>query len=118
MIDWGQVRELHREIGQQCFAEVQDMFFDEVGIIVSRLRNTPDSATLGADLHALKGSVVTLGFVELARLCQQGEVQVTHGDASRVDIDAILAAYEQSKLQFIAQRDQHLVADPVTHSAG
>jgi histidine phosphotransfer protein HptB len=108
MIDWGHVRELHREIGAHCFDEVQHMFLDEVGVILTRLRKGVDGSTLGADLHALKGSVITLGFVEVARLCQEGEVLFAMGRGSQVDVDGMVQAYEDTLDQFLAQRDQHL----------
>lgn len=108
MIDWGHVRELHREIGPHCFDEVQDIFLDEVGAIIARLRHGADGAALGADLHALKGSVITLGFVEVARLCQQGEVLVSQGHGSDVDVDGVVQAYHHSLGLFLAHRDRYL----------
>lgn len=108
MIDWGHVRELHREIGAHCFDEVQHIFLDEVGVILTRLRNGADGGAMAADLHALKGSVVTLGFVEVARLCQEGEVLFAQGRGSQVDIDGMVQVYESTVDQFLAQRDHHL----------
>jgi histidine phosphotransfer protein HptB len=108
MIDWRQVRDLHQEIGAECFAEVQAMFLEEVGTIIERLRNNQDIANLEADLHALKGSVIILGFVEVASLCQQGEALLAKGGAEQVDVRAVLQAYDLALSNFLAERDKRL----------
>jgi HPt (histidine-containing phosphotransfer) domain-containing protein len=100
MIDWMRVDELRHEIGDDGFAEVVDLFLDEVEEVVERL---PASAALGrleGDLHFLKGSAWNLGFAGFGTLCQAGEKRAAAG--GEVDIGPILAGYAQSKAEFMA----------------
>ena len=73
MIDWGRANELLAEIGCEGFAEVVDLFLDEVEAVVLRLEIRPEPAQYEADLHFLKGGAWNLGFAEFGALCQDGE---------------------------------------------
>ncbi|NOR30990.1 MAG: Hpt domain-containing protein, partial [Sulfitobacter sp.] len=61
MIDWAQVNTLRDDVGKDYFAEIIDIFIDEVEDVIEKLRNVPDLNTLGDDLHFLKGSALNLG---------------------------------------------------------
>ncbi|SMH44839.1 Hpt domain-containing protein [Maritimibacter sp. HL-12] len=101
MIDWERVRELKEEIGEDDFAEVAEMFMNEVEEVIGRLQNEPNPADYEADLHFLKSSALNLGFARLASLCQEGEHRSASGDAGRVELAPIFACYAASKAAFI-----------------
>jgi histidine phosphotransfer protein HptB len=102
MIDWIRVGELRDEVGEEGFAEVVELFLDEVEDVVGRLRAAPDPATYEQDLHFLKGGAWNLGFADFGALCQEGEKRAARGHADTVDIGAVIAAYVRSKAVFIA----------------
>lgn len=102
MIDWSRVNELRDEIGPEDFAEVVDLFLEEVEEVTARLRAAPDPARLEADLHFLKGSALNLGFTHFSDLCLNGEHMAVMGQAANVDVAAILSGYDRSKVAFQA----------------
>lgn len=101
MIDWIRVRELRDEIGDDGFAEVVELFLDEVEEVVMRLSGAPDAGRLEQDLHFLKGSAWNLGFSAFGALCQDGERQAAQGRAASVDLGEILTGYATSKTRFL-----------------
>ena len=101
MIDWTRVEELRAEIGCEDFAEVVELFLDEVDGIVARLQRAPDPARYEDDLHFLKGSAWNLGFRAFGALCQDGERRSAAGNATSVDIGAIVASYLASRAVFL-----------------
>lgn len=102
MINWDRVNELREEIGAEDFAEVVDLFLEEVEQVIEKLRDAPDVNTLGEDLHFLKGSALNLGFRSFSGLCQAGETASSEGAAGSVDLPEILMNYETSKKAFQA----------------
>lgn len=102
MIDWERANELRAEIGCEGFAEVVDLFLDEVEAVVLRLEIRPEPAQYEADLHFLKGGAWNLGFAEFGALCQDGERKAATGNASQVDLARIVEAYFASKDEFLA----------------
>lgn len=102
MIDWNRVRHLQREIGPDGFDAIVDVFIEEVSETVERLRTAPDPDTLCADLHALKGSALTLGFTTFSDMCQRGETRAGQAGAQDVAVLPILDCYEDSKNAFFA----------------
>nr|WP_204115021.1 Hpt domain-containing protein [Shimia biformata] len=96
MIDWSRVNDLKDEIGEDDFAEVAEIFLEEVDDAIARL---PRSTDLAADLHFLKGSALNLGFCDLGTLCQLGESAAAGG--AKVDIAAITSAYSLSRQAFV-----------------
>ncbi len=101
MIDWERVADLRAEVGEDDFAEVVELFLEEVEGVIDRLRTDPQADQYEADLHFLKGSALNLGFRAFSRLCQIGEKQATSGHAGEVDLAAVLSAYEASKQEFL-----------------
>lgn len=100
MIEWDRVNELREEIGPEDFAEVVEIFLEEVEQVIEKLRSEPNPQTLGADLHFLKGSALNLGFRIFSGLCQTGETAASEGKADTVDVSKILDCYEASKIAF------------------
>ncbi len=102
MIDWERVDELRDEVGADEFGEVVDIFLEEVDEVIDRLRQSPDPASYEADMHFLKGSALNLGFAALAALCSEGERQAATGDATSVDVGAVIDSYGASKAEFLS----------------
>lgn len=101
MIDWGRIDELKQEIGPDGFAEVVELFLDEVEGVVMRLKTTPDPATFESDLHFLKGGAWNLGFKEFGGLCQDGERRAAIGKTADIDIGRVIDSYFVSKKAFM-----------------
>ena len=95
MIDWDRVMALRDEVGAEDFAEVVDLFLEEVDEALGRLSAKLTPAALSAEMHFLKGSALNLGFAEFARLCQQGEKI-----PAKADLAAIRETYTVSKAVF------------------
>ena len=72
MIDWSRVNELKGEIGEDGFAEVVELFLDEVETAIARLSPDSPARKLETDMHFLKGSAWNLGFVEFGAVCLVG----------------------------------------------
>ncbi|MEQ6249503.1 Hpt domain-containing protein [Sulfitobacter sp. HNIBRBA3233] len=102
MIDWQRINELKSEIGEESFPEVVDLFIEEATEAIERLQNGPDLATLGAELHSLKGTALNLGFANLGELCQIGESRAAQGRAEEIALGPIIDCYENSKHVFLA----------------
>lgn len=98
MIDWSRVDELRQEIGDDGFAEVVELFLDEVEEVVARLA-AGTTTGLEGDLHFLKGSAWNLGFADFGALCQDGEKRARTGGP--VDLTAVTGCYGRSKLAFL-----------------
>ena len=94
MIDWNRISELQADIGADEFDEIVGLFLEEVETEIDDLRS-------GA-AHFLKGSALNLGFSDFAGLCQSGETAAAQGCADQVDLNAIVASYEQSRVVFAA----------------
>ena len=102
MIDWATVKTLRDEVGEEDFAEVVEIFLEEVAEMIDKLRTAPDIDTLGADLHALKGSALNLGLTPFADMCQSGETRAADGRAEEIAVIPILDCYEESRLVLLA----------------
>ncbi|MCX8507481.1 MAG: Hpt domain-containing protein [Rhodobacteraceae bacterium] len=101
MIDWRRVDELRQEIGDEGFAEVVELFMDEVEEAIGRLKGSKAAISYEEDLHFLKGSAWNLGFADFGALCQDGERKAAQGKGTLIDIGAILECYGDSKAAFI-----------------
>lgn len=102
MIDWMRVDELRSEIGSDGFAEVVELFLDEVEGVVIRLKTRPDPAKFESDLHFLKGGAWNLGFAEFGALCQDGERKAAAGHRDDIDIARVVDVYFASRDIFLA----------------
>ncbi len=100
MIHWPRVRQLRDEIGADEFGEVVEIFLDEVQEVIARLRADTQRREIEQNLHFLKGSALSLGFETFSKLCQDGERRAASGRGGDVDVNAIIAAYDQSRQEF------------------
>ncbi|UWQ91451.1 Hpt domain-containing protein [Aliisedimentitalea scapharcae] len=103
MIHWARISELREEVGAEDFEEIIEIFLEEVEEVIGRLKQGADLHSLEQDLHFLKGSALNLGFEGFSKLCQDGETQSAQGQATNVDLQSILATYEESKGQFMTE---------------
>lgn len=110
MIDWKRIGALREDVGEEDFADVVEIFIDEVTEMIDRLRSAPVVATLGDDLHALKGSALNLGFTDFAQMCQQGETQAANGQANEISLAPILDCYDLSKQAFLSGLEKNKAA--------
>ncbi len=101
MIDWSRVNELRREIGEDGFAEVVEMFLDEVETVLGRLSSVTMPRALAEDMHFLKGSAWNLGFQDFGAVCQDGERRATAGTMTAADISRLFDSYATSKAAFL-----------------
>lgn len=102
MIDWYRIKTLREEIGEDDFPEVVEIFIDEVTMVIDRLRTDPQLDALGADLHALKGNALNLGFCVFAEMCQKGETAAASGRAQDIVLEPILRSFEDSRDIFLS----------------
>ncbi len=100
MISWDRVNELRDEIGEEDFAEVAEMFLEEVEEVIQRLKTSPVPSRFEEDLHFLKGSALNLGFRALSDLCQEGERQAAHGDYDSIRLEPVFEVYTRSCIEF------------------
>lgn len=100
MIDWDRVAELRDEIGAEDFAEVVEIFLDEVEEELAKLSDGMSTETLQATLHFLKGSALNLGFSDLSETCQRGEIAVR--DNTTVALEPLRDCYAASKSAFLS----------------
>lgn len=104
MIDWQRVTELRSEIGAEGFAEIVELFLDEVESVVMKLGSRPER--LGEELHFLKGSAWNLGFRAFGAICQDGERKCAAGENAAVDVHAVIDCYSASKEVFMLRVDE------------
>ncbi len=103
MIDWCKIRELMDEIGDSDFPDVARMFLSDTDAAIARLGATQN---IGDALHYIKGSALTMGFSELATLCQLGENAASAG--APVDLDALRSCFERSRDRFLGEFPRRL----------
>ncbi|PWE30041.1 histidine kinase [Maritimibacter sp. 55A14] len=100
MIDWQRVDELRNDVGAEDFAEVIEIFLEEVEAVMSDIRPGAAPDRLGEQLHFLKGSALNLGFRGFAELCAEDERRAAAGGA--VDLAGIEQIYDASRAAFLS----------------
>lgn len=101
MIDWTRVEELRREVGEDDFPEVVEIFLEEVNELFERLPKAAQNGTLAEDLHFLKGSAASLGFLGLSTLCETGERHCALGTTAAFCIEHLRSGYESERREFL-----------------
>lgn len=102
MINWERVAELRDEIGEEDFAEVVEMFLEEVEEVIQRLKSDPRPELFEMDLHYLKSSALNLGFAEFSRLCHEGEILAASGKSEAVRLEPVFGSFARSRAAFEA----------------
>ena len=77
MINWARIEELFEDFGADGFADVAEVFIEEVTESLDRLSAAQDPDSLRAEFHFLKGAALNLGFDDISRLCAEGEERAT-----------------------------------------
>lgn len=102
MISVDRIEELRSEIGTDDFAEIVDLFLSESEEMLAALRAAADPAEAEALLHALKGSALNLGFVDLAHLCREGQGTAASSAQWEERLARIAEVYAASKERLAA----------------
>lgn len=110
MIDWAKVTELRDEIGSEDFAEVVELFLEEVDEVISQLRDGVPPEKLEGCLHFLKGSALNLGFKAFSSLCAAGEAAAAAGEYQDIDVATVIISYGESKAIFLEELDGRMAA--------
>lgn len=97
MIDWDRVTELKAEVGEEDFAEVVQLFLDEVAEELATLGESGGAEALAARLHFLKGSALNLGLVRFSELCRTEETAAARGDPCAVELEPIRNCFAESR---------------------
>lgn len=101
MIDWDRVNALRDEVGPEAFAEVVELFLEEVDEKVAQI-SAGHGGTAEEDMHFLKGAAINLGFSDLGTLCRESEVLARTGQAEEIDLAAVFDCFEASRENFLA----------------
>ncbi|MCI2394692.1 Hpt domain-containing protein [Aliiroseovarius sediminis] len=101
MINWDRVNDLKAEIGDDDFAEVAELFLEEVEEVIYRLKSAPKPALFEQDMHFLKSSSLNLGFDALSKLCGEGEREAAAGNYDAVPLAPVFKTYDESKTAFL-----------------
>jgi HPt (histidine-containing phosphotransfer) domain-containing protein len=101
MIDWNRVKDLQEEIGADNFADVVDLFLDEMEMELPKLRQGHGPGDLVAVLHFLKGGALNLGFTDFSDLCLKAELSAAEHGSATVNVQEILGCYDTSRVAFV-----------------
>ncbi|TVP73459.1 MAG: hypothetical protein EA339_03310 [Rhodobacteraceae bacterium] len=96
MINWARVAELYTDFGEDGFAEIVDVFLEEMTESLGRLANATDDKALEAEFHFLKGAALNVGFDEMARICAEGEALASQGEPSQTHKTQLLTQLPQT----------------------
>lgn len=102
MINWERLSELRNDIGEEDFADVVEIFLEEVDEAVSSLPDLNGDADMAAHMHMLKGSALNLGFDAFGALCSDAERAFGQGQGGSVDLAGISASYQASREAFMS----------------
>lgn len=101
MIDWDRIEELRGEIGEDDFAEVAEIFLDELQEVIERLVDGPATEDLEQAMHFIKGCALNLGFAKMAALASDGERLAASGETQAIEIAPLQVCFEASKREFL-----------------
>jgi len=101
MIDWDRIDELRGEIGADDFAEVAEIFLDELQEVIERLVTGPSATSLEEPLHFIKGCALNVGFAQLAAIASDGERLAASGSSDAVDLAEPNTCFTASQREFL-----------------
>ena len=96
MIDQNRLSELRNDIGDDSFAEIIQLFCEEIEQAFVQL-DTTDRNAAAETLHFIKGSALNIGLVEVGRLCEDAECSLRQG----LGVDPSLAKCAYNKARSI-----------------
>jgi len=98
MIDWKRISELQEEVGEEDFAEILEMFFEEVEEALDGLPDADDKGKKGG-LHFLKGAALNIGMVKVSNICLAAELALKQDSAVALNLQEIRSAIETSQAE-------------------
>ncbi|KAJ57266.1 hypothetical protein ACMU_01860 [Actibacterium mucosum KCTC 23349] len=110
MLDWDRVLELKDEVGEEAFAEVVELFLEEVEEVLTRFRADGVTETIAEDLHFLRGSAMNLGFSDVAEICGAGEKSAKSLGIEMVSLQPLFESYDKSKTMLLSGIDSSFAA--------
>ena len=102
MIDWERVRTLHDDLGEEGFAAVVALYFEETDAAFGRLAAAATAREAEQAFHFLRSSALNMGFADLAEICARAERRAVAGAPTRDEAVAARAAYDPARTAFLA----------------
>ena len=114
MIAWDMVQALRDDVGEAEFGEVVALFLEEtrrtLDDLASAVRRLPAAgdvdpelvAQIDGQIHALRGSVLTMGFSATAEACRLGEGRSARREDAARAVDRIAISFAESRDAFLA----------------
>ncbi len=99
MLNLNRIAELKAEVGEEDFAEVFDIFCEEVEEVLDSLPTVPQ-AELPGKLHFLKGSALNIGLDAVGERCRLEEVKLSEDPEATPDIPEIRRLFSESMADF------------------
>lgn len=96
MLDKDRIEELRSEVGDDGFAEVIEIFCEEVEEVLVQIAASSPSE-LVERIHFLKGSALNIGMARVGELCLIEEDRLRADATSVPDIETIRDAYSASR---------------------
>ena len=100
MISWDRINELKGEVGEDDFAEVVEIFLEEMDEAMNELTSGVSKEGLGAAMHFVKGAAMNIGFHALGNICQEYETLSGEGKDDLIDCRKVVECYRISKTEF------------------
>ena len=100
LIDWTKVLELREDVGPEGFAEVVELFLEEVETALQTIGMAED---LEAALHFVKGCALNIGFASFAHAAASGESLAARGLPDKVDLTGLADTYRASRDLFLRE---------------
>ncbi|WP_286758633.1 MULTISPECIES: Hpt domain-containing protein [Sulfitobacter] len=105
VIDWEQVATLQTAVGRDDFSTIMCVFFKEVEEANAQLTMGVTTDQFRDILHFVKGSALSVGFVELSEQCAQAEGNFAGSHQITSIWKEILTSYEESKEHFLSNTE-------------
>jgi HPt (histidine-containing phosphotransfer) domain-containing protein len=102
VIDWEQVATLQTAVGRDDFSTIMRVFFKEVEEANAQLTMGVTTDQFRDILHFVKGSALSVGFVELSEQCAQAERNFAGSHQITSIGKEIITSYEKSKEHFLS----------------
>lgn len=105
MLDWTRISELQDDLGEDGFAEMSELFLQEIATILDQL--IPESAvtTWESQLHMIKGCALNMGLGALAGYAAQLEQNAHQTLAWDAEIVRLRDLFADSRQEFLSHFD-------------
>ena len=103
VINWTHLSELRADMGDETFAEVINLFLQEVQSGIERLSRERSASDLVSEFHMLKGSALSLGLTDLANICANAESMANAGQVDCFQPDELSTVFHTSRSELLSQ---------------